>query len=109
MLEFAFLTREVRTLCEQDTAALAHLGPAVAAALRRRLADLEAASHAFELPVGNVRLDTSFPDGSVCLVDLDEGCVLRFRAGHAAPPLRPEGTVDWFSVSRIQIMEILRP
>ena len=109
MLELAFLTREIRTLCEQDTAAVAKLGPAVAAALRRRLADLEAASNAVELPVGNVRLDSSFHDGSVCLVDLDDGWMLRFRAGHANPPLSREGMLDWPSVSRIQIMEVLRP
>ena len=109
MVEFAFLTRELRTLCEQDTAAHARLGPAVAATFRRRLADLEAASHIFELPVGNVRLDPSYSDGSVCLLDLEDGWQLRFRAGHAALPLGQDGRVDWLSVSRIQIMELLSP
>lgn len=109
MLEFTFLTREIRGLCEQDTGALVRFGPEVAAALRRRLSDLEAASHPLEPPVGNVRLDGSFSDGSVCLIDLDDGWVLRFRAGHAEPPLSPEGKVDWLSVSRIQIMDVLGP
>jgi hypothetical protein len=108
MLEFTFLNREIRRLCEQDTAASARFGPEVAAALRKRLADLEAASHPWEPPVGNVRLDGSFADGRVCLVDLDDGWALRFRVGHAEPPLSPEGTVDWHSVSRIQIMDVLR-
>lgn len=109
MLEFAFLTRELRALCEQDKDALASLGPAAAGALRRRLADLSAASHVFELPAGNVRLDPSFPGGDACVVDLSDGWVLRFRAGHAEPPRQQDGTVDWRAVSRIQIMKVFRP
>jgi hypothetical protein len=108
MLEFTFRTREIRAICEQDTAAAAQFGPAVAAALRKRLADLAAASHAFELPVGDVRLDPSCSDGTVCLVDLDAEWVLRFRVGHADIMRKPDGTVDWGAVSRIQVVEVLR-
>jgi hypothetical protein len=108
MLELSFQTRDARALCEEDTQAGQQLGAAAAEALRHRIEDLRAAATVFDVPVGDLRLDARSIDGSVYLLDLEDGWVLRFRANHAKLPLTDEGMVDWWRVSRIQIMDISR-
>jgi toxin HigB-1 len=108
MLQLSFQTRDVRAICEEDTRAQQRLGAAAADALRHRLEDLHAASTVFDVLVGNLRLEAAAIDGSVYLLDLEDGWVLRFRANHAKLPLTGDGVVDWVRVSRIQIMDISR-
>jgi len=108
MLKLSFQTRDVRTLCEEDTEARERLGSAAADALRHRIEDLRAAATVFDVIVGGLRLDPASTNGSVHLLDLEDGWVLRFSANHAKLPLSSDGVVDWRGVSRIQIMDISR-
>ena len=52
-LELAFNSRELRSICEHEPTAKDALGAEIAEALRRRLADLRAATSIADLIVGN--------------------------------------------------------
>jgi hypothetical protein len=104
-LEFAFDSKALRTLCEDQTCATASLGDAVAHALRNRLADLRAATYAGDIPAGRPRpLDGS--DRNDMAVDLCDGYRLVFAANHRKNPMTSSGEVDWQRVSRVKILRI---
>ena len=104
----SFQTRDVRTVCEEDTQAKQRLGSAAAEALRHRLEDLRAAVVISDVLVGGLRLDPTSIDGAVQLLDLDDGWVLRFQANHAKLPRTEDGMIDWTRVNRIKIIDITR-
>ena len=90
-LELAFDTRQLRTLCENESSAQQEYGSKVAAALKRRLADLRAASRADDLIAGRPII---FGEAESQRIDftLDEGYHMVFWANHPTPPITERGT-----------------
>jgi hypothetical protein len=102
LLEFAFATQSLRTLCLNAQAAERKLGKAVATLLRHRLSDLRAAENVNDVPIGK---PTPMPTKGEFGVDLGEH-VLVFRANHDPVPLSSTKDTDWSRVNRIQFLRI---
>lgn len=104
-MELAFETKSLRTICESESHAKHELGPTVAVFLKRRLADIRAATSVKDLVVGRPReLDTS--DARNMVVDLCDGYRIVFSANHPKNPMTESGDLDWSMVSRLKIMRI---
>jgi hypothetical protein len=107
-LEIAFNEKNLRTICESEIEANQAYGEQISAALRRRLADLRAASSVQDVLVGNLR---SSVDGNIpCkILDLAASAQLIFCSNHPKPPMNETGEIDWANVSRIKILGVRRP
>jgi hypothetical protein len=103
-LELAFSSKEFRGLCENDAAAKQEFGIALSDALRRRLADLDAAPSLADLPSKPIPLPGG--DGRLMSLTLTQGTRLIISANHPKNPTLSDGGVDWEKVSRIQIVRI---
>lgn len=104
-LELAFANKSLRQLCESEAKANRNLGVRMAEKLRRRLADLRAATCANDLIAGNpYELDST--GSQQIAVNLCEGSRIVFCANHNTIPLLESGGVDWSKVSRIKILRI---
>ena len=104
-MELAFESKSLRTICESESHAKRELGPTVAEFLKRRLADIRAATSVKDLVVGRPReLDTS--DARHMVVDLCDGYRIVFAANHPKNPVTETGDLDWPMVSRVKIMRI---
>jgi proteic killer suppression protein len=73
--------------------------------LRRRLADLRAATCVTDLLAGHPREVKGGRHGQFAL-ELSERSQIVFCANHNAVPLLESGSVDWASVTRIKILRI---
>lgn len=102
-LELAFESRQLRDICENEAEAKRKLGEGVAGALKRRLADLDAAISPKDLLAGRPRLGQ---DGQTMVIDLCEGHRIVFAANHPNNPATPNGGLDWARVRRIRILRI---
>jgi hypothetical protein len=107
VLQIAFETKPLRNVCENEQQAANELGPAVAAALKARLADLFAASSVDDLVVGRLR-PIGGPDSNCMALDLCDGWILRFQANHPTNPVDDAGNLEWVRVTRIKVMSIER-
>lgn len=107
-MELAFSTRELRTLCEVEAAAGRRLGGAASAALRRRLADLRAASNVAELLELTGRAPQQGPQKDQLVIDLVDSAVLVLGPNHVKTPRTASRGVDWSQVFRVMIMRIGR-
>jgi hypothetical protein len=105
VLELAFATKELRSVCEDAAYAEAAYGPVVAEALVGRLADLRAAGHPLELPFAEARPSIS-SDPEHVVVTLAGGRCLVIAANHAKPPRGPNGTLAWQHVNRVIILRV---
>ena len=108
VLELAFATKELRTVCEDGARALEEYGPAVASALWGRLADLRAASNPMELPLAVSQPGTG-ASASHIVIELAAGYSLVLTANHRQMPLQADGSVAWERVSRVIILHIDHP
>lgn len=106
-VEIAFLEKSHRQLCENMTIAERKLGATVAERLKRRLADLRAATGIKDILVGKPRTLGNGRQQQIAL-DLCEGYCLIFCSNHNPPPLLASGEIDWLLVSRIKILRIGR-
>ena len=105
ILQLAFHSRSLRTICESEARAKRELEPSVADALQHRLADLRAATSIKDLVVGRPRpLDDGEKQNMV--VDLCDSHRLVFCANHPKNPLAESGKLDWQSVSRVKVLRI---
>jgi len=103
-LELAFDTKKLRSLCENEAAAVRCLGDKVARKLRARLADLRALDCICDLPIYGPAI---FDRGQESLqIPLGIGHALLLSANHSSNPLSESGNVDWRQVSRVKILEI---
>ena len=104
-LELAFKSRKLRDLCEREHIAIQTLGMEVAATLKRRLADLQAASCALELPVARPR---SLEESSIrtMAIPLAHDCQLVFSSNHVSDSRMTTGDLYWQRVTRILILSI---
>ncbi len=104
-MEVAFDSKELRTICEADTTATRELGVNVADTLRRRLADLRAASTINDLPVGSPHA-LEGAAGRARAVELTEGYRIVIAANHRSNPRTENGELDWSRVGRIKVLRI---
>ncbi len=101
----AFQTKALRETCERAEVAEGQFSAAVAMAMRRRIADVEAAQSVLDLPVGNPRLEG--PEQSPRLVvDLAEGARLVFVDNHPGRSTAGIHLADWRDVTRLKLIAI---
>lgn len=104
-MELAFAEKSLRQLCENEAIAKRKLGVRVAEKLKRRLADLRAASSVQDLAVGRPReLEGRYQHQMA--VDLCDGYLIVFTANNNTVGLLESGAIDWGTVSRIKILRI---
>ena len=104
LLELAFSTKALRTLCESEVAATDKLGTERAEGLKRRLADLRAAHHAGEVVAGRPRQAADSEDHLE--VDVSAGSSLVLSSNHTTTPRLDSGAVDWSNVTRVKVLRI---
>jgi hypothetical protein len=108
VLELAFSTQDLRTLCEGQADADRRFGEACGSALRQRLADLRAAANTaefLELVGGRARQDATRRQVEIELVN---GTVMTIGPNHVKTPLGASRDVDWSQVSRVKILRLWR-
>jgi toxin HigB-1 len=103
-LQLSFQTKALRTICESEEEAELKFGKRVAEALKRRLADLEAATSIKDLLVGQPRPQDGA--GRNMVIELADGFLLVVTANHTNNPQTSENKVDWSRVVRIKISGI---
>ena len=74
---------------------------AVAAQLKRRLADIQAVETIDELPMAKPKKNSNN-----CIIDLSGDCRLVATAGHAEIPTLSSGRIDWANVKRLKLLRI---
>ena len=104
-MELAFATRFIREICENESTATREFGKEVTGKLKRRLADLRAATAVEDLVVGHPREIDARGFGRFA-IDLCEGYYIVFAANHADIPMVESGGVNWSKVSRVKILKI---
>ena len=104
-MELAFDNKSLRQVCENEKKAKRDLGVSVAEKLKRRLADLRAATTVEDLVAGRPRELDGAHDRHFA-VDLSEDHSIVFCANHTEIPLLESGDVDWSRVSRVKILRI---
>ncbi len=104
-MELAFTDKNFRDLCLNEFLAIQVLGAPLAGKLKRRLADLAAAtfvSDLFALP-GRPRELMNNRSGDM-VIDLINGQQLVFQNGHIKVGFLQSGSVDWTRVRRVKIL-----
>lgn len=104
ILQLAFETKHLRTLCESSADAISELGQEVAYSLIDRLADLDAAVSINDVLVGQPQ---AFDNGELVL-ELATGYRLLGRANHPNNPKTKHGAIDWEKVSRVKLVDIVK-
>ncbi len=104
-MELAFAKKSLRQLSESETKAMRELGAKVAEKLKRRLADLRAATSVKDLIVGRPH-EVENSNGHEISVDLCEGARIVFCANHDDIPKLESGRPDWSRVTRVKILRI---
>ena len=102
ILQLAFETKYLRTLCERSADAIRDLGQDVARDLMRRLADLDSAVTVNDLLLGQ----PCASDNGDLVIELVHGYRLECRANHPNNPTTTAGAIDWKKVSRIKIVGV---
>lgn len=104
ILQLAFETKDLRTICEDSTAAIDKLGLKVAGVLTHRLGDIDSAKSINDLVAGKPHVRD---DGDLH-IDLIDGYGLVCRANHQRNPTTSSGSIDWEKVIRIKIVSITK-
>ncbi len=104
-MELSFHTKPLRGICESEAKADEELGKPMADVLRRRLADLRAATSPRDLVAGNPRVVVVEGEEQITL-DLVDGHRIAVVANHVDNPVTEENRVDWAKVTRIKILRI---
>jgi toxin HigB-1 len=104
-LIFAFDTKSLRTICENESQAKLKVGVRVAKLLKHRLADLRAATSVKDLVAGQPHV-VEGTDGYNMALELCDGFRIFFTANHTQNPITKSGNLDWTKVSRIKILRI---
>ncbi len=101
-LELSFVNKALRELCESSVKANRELGIDVANELRRRVADLRAATSVRDLLIGAPR---EIQEDQIAL-DLGPSFQITFCANHNTAPKLESGAIDWSKVARVKILGI---
>lgn len=100
-MHIAFASRRLRAICENEAAAVEALGASDAEGLRKRLADVSAASSWRDLLAGNPRLDAN----ERLVIDIGATRQITFTANHVSNPTKDE-MVDWSKITRVKLLGI---
>jgi 3-oxoacyl-ACP reductase-like protein len=103
-LELAFATKTLREICESEVKASRELGVRVAEKLKRRLADLRAASCVNDLVAGRRRTRSS--RNRQMALNLNKSSKIILCSNHNTTPILESGNVDWSKVTRVKILRI---
>lgn len=101
----AFDTKSLRDICEDENQAKAELGVNAAGTLKRRLADLEAATLIKDILVGNPRVIPGTKSQEM-IIDLTDGKQIILAANHPKNPRMADENIDWSKVTRVKILRI---
>lgn len=104
-LEIAFQTRELRATCESQARAKRELGDLGSKALRRVLADMNAAENVAELFELGLEIENCTPGHGMLRFQLSEGVSLFCNVNQHRTPMNGE-TIDWTQVSRLKVARI---
>lgn len=99
-MELSFATKTLRSLCEDEDAAVQKFGKKAAAELRARIADLRAADSVADIVAGAPRF---FEDDPRMTISVLEELEIVLRPNHLNMPLQAAGGVDWSHVRRLRI------
>ncbi len=105
LVNLAFDTLALRTLCECQSKAERAFGLRTAARLRDRLADIRAADFAAELVAGRPR-EIEGGRHRFLALDLADGYRLVLCANHARIPVHETNRVDWSRVTQVKVLKI---
>ena len=104
-MQIAFRTKMLRDTCEDEKMLTRKFGQGAGAALKRRLADLRAATSITDVVLGDTR-EVPRTGGRAIRLDFGDGYHLIFEANHARNPSLADGKVDWSAVSRIKVTAV---
>lgn len=102
-MQIAFISKSLRTVCENQADADAAFGAKVAEVLRHRLADLRAAEAMTDLIAGRPQLDDV---AEQAVMELCDGYQIIISVNHPTTPKVETGTVNWEKVTRVKIVAI---
>lgn len=102
-MKITYQDEDVEALCKQSKIATKRLGKESAIKLKRRMAELYAATVVAELVIGRPHPLARDRAGQFA-VDLHRAKRLIFKPS-GIPPLKADGTIDWSSVTDITIIE----
>ncbi len=105
-MEIAFADDKIESLCRQEKLAKKRLGKNCAQKLQRRLVELFNAEHVGELIAGRPHPLKEDRMGQFA-VDLDGGYRLVFIPTIQPPATKPDGGIDWATVTNITITEVV--
>jgi len=95
----------LRTVCHDSTEAQKAYGDAVAAGLRRVLADLRAANTMFDMAAF---FDLPQATASEFSMPIGSAHTLVLRCGNRSPPLTSSGEIDWNAVDRLRVLGVTK-
>lgn len=104
-MEISFEDESIEDVCRQPKLAKKALGGESAAKLQRRLSELFNAENVIELAAGRPHALTRDRIGEFAM-DLHGGKRIMFRPTAQPPPTRPDGSIDWKSVTKVTITEL---
>lgn len=102
-LKLSFKTRDLRLTCSDPDFALRNLGPDLAESLQARLADLDAADHLTDVPLG---IDLARSTLAYIPIHVLTNHYLIGRADHVKIWGNTDSEIPWDKVSRIQLTQI---
>ena len=105
ILEISFETKDLRDLCEDELLATQSLGPAVAEALKRRLADIRAADSIHDVLAGHPEVGR-YKNFDCYRFELAGGQRLTVIGNHVTPRANAVGAADWERVRRVRVMPL---
>ncbi|MFG3292325.1 hypothetical protein ACGF3G_26400 [Streptomyces sp. NPDC048179] len=106
-VEFSFLDVELARSCNDDAMREHRYGAVVAAVLRRRLAEIDAAAHLADLErLPAARLRPCLDDPGLLLVSLGPLADLHLRPRADPPPRLPDGTLDYADVRVVIVTDV---
>ena len=101
-LEFAFSTKKLRSMCEDEEVAISEISVAGADSLRQKLADLRAADSIVDLPSTTSLSQSDSLD--YYTLQVSHLFSINIYPNHANVPMK-NGHVDWSKVHRIRLEE----
>ena len=104
-MEISFHTKELLTLCIDESIADQKLGTVAAEALRNRLDDIRAADTVHELLAGRPRA-TRIGDQDCYRIDIGDDTCLTIIPNHIKSRVDANGRPDWARVRRVRVMAV---
>lgn len=104
-MDLAYPSTSLRSVCEVEAVAVAEYGIAVAALLKNRMADLDAAVSIKDLVAGSP-MHCEGDDRDNIVIELGGSHRLFLCANHLNNPKLETGELDWTRVSRVKVLRI---